>query len=113
MFLDDENESANLSAEGTPITEATFKRQGWEKYIETDDDERIVYWTLPLPKDNPDGNMFCLMSSIDIDWEEMGIPKGCYVVELHNYGALGYCSTEEEIEILYKALTGEDIYENK
>ena len=102
-----------MSKTGTPITEATFKRQGWEKYVEHDDDETLTYWILPLPKDNPDGNLFCLISSIDLDWEEMGIKEGQFVVELYNYGALGYCDTEEEIEILYKALTKEDVYENK
>ena len=97
----------------TPITDATFKRQGWEKYTEEDGDEILTYWTLPLPKDNPDGNIFCLISSIDLDWEEMGIAEGQYVVELNNYAALGYCKYEEDIEILYKALTNEDVYEDK
>ena len=97
----------------TPITEATFKRQGWEKFVENDDDEQLVYWTLPLPKDNPDGHLFCLISSIDVDWEEMGIQEGQYVVELYNYGSLGYCKYEEEVEDLYFALTGEDIYDDK
>jgi len=98
---------------GKVITDETFERQGWEKFVESDDDERIVYWTLPLPKDNPDGHLFCLISSIDVDWEEMGLKQGQYVVELLNYGSLGYCNTEEQIEVLYKALTGENIYDNK
>ena len=97
----------------TPITEATFKKQGWEKTVEQDDDEEITYWTLPLPKDNPDGNIFCLISSIDLDWEDIELKEGEFIVELFNYGSLGFCNTEEQIEALYYTLTGESIYEDK
>ena len=97
----------------TRITEATFKKQGWDKIVEEDDDEELVYWVLPLPKDNPDGNIFGLISSINLDWEELELKEGEYIVELLNYGSLGFCETEEQIEILYEALTGESIYEDK
>lgn len=101
-------------AEKTPITEETFKRQGWEKYYDDEDDEESgTYWTLPLPKDNPDGHLFCLISSFYEDWEDLGLPEGQFIVELNDYGQLGFCNTEEEIEVLYKALTGEDVYEDK
>ena len=113
MFFDESNNSVKKERVGTPITETTFKKQGWEKFVEHDEDEELVYWILPLPKDNPDADLFCLVSSINLDWEDVGVQKGEYVVELNNYGALGYCDTEEEVEILYKALTGEDVYEDK
>jgi hypothetical protein len=113
MFFDESNESFKIERNGTPITEATFKRQGWEKFMENDDDEELIYWILPLPKDNPDGHLFCLISSINLDYDDVGVENGEYVVEMNSYGALGYCDTEEEIEVLYKALTGEDIYEDK
>ena len=48
------------------ITNKTFERQGWEMQVDTDgeDDEgkpiEYYYWTLPLPKDNPDIKAICL-----------------------------------------------------
>jgi len=102
-----------ISIEDTPITETTFKTQGWEYHKEGDDDDIYSYWTLPLPKDNPDGDTICLISSADDDSEDIGLERGQYIVSLYDYNGLGECTTEEEIEILYKALTGQDIYEDK
>lgn len=99
------------------ITEKTFERQGWEKITETEDsgsEEPITYtyYVLPLPKDNPDENCPVLISSADDEWKELGIKKGEYFVEIANLFGLGLCTTEEELEILYRSLTLGEIEED-
>lgn len=100
-----------IAVEETPITKTTFKLQGWEKKTATENGEKYYYWILPLPKDNPDENAPALISSASDEYLELNLPKGRYVVELYDLAGLGYCESEEEIEILYRALTGYDIYE--
>jgi hypothetical protein len=39
----------------------------------------------------------------------MGLNPGTFFVEIMGTEGLGYCSTEEQLEILYKVLTGDDI----
>ena len=101
----------SIEVDETPITDSTFKTQGWNRHI--DEEEDYVYWTLPLPKDNPDGDTTCLISSADIDAEDLGLAKDTFIVSIYDYNGLGICNTEEEIEILYKAMTGVDIYDDK
>lgn len=147
-----------LPFRGTPITEDTFKRQGWtkvdgddndifddpddvdvvfnideddqedfEEYFEETDvdwpDENALlpypnqgewedeyhFWTLPLPKGDVFADTLTLISTTSDHWLP-GFEKGQYVVELYMQNGLGTCTTEEEIEVLYKALTGMDIY---
>jgi len=101
----------------TPITEETFERQGWEKIDEIageEEDEEsapsgMYYYVLPLPKDNPSADAPCLISSINDEWKHMELPKGSYVVEIGDAVGLGYCESEEQLEILYRALTGQEI----
>ena len=50
-----------------------------------------------------------VISCASDEWDELGIPKGHFVVELQDYAGLGFCKTEEELIILYRCLTGEDI----
>jgi hypothetical protein len=95
----------------TSITEETFKRQGWEKIEEKDDDDEYVYFILPIPKDNPDPNAPLLISSIEDEWKQMGVDKGQFLVELADYVGLGVCKTEEELELLYRVLTKRQIEE--
>ena len=117
----------------TPITEKTFIRQGWEKsyigdrYIddegfeedaeefeeeETDDDE-AYYWTLPLPKSRREDPYAVVLTSNATDElgvvRELGLQNGSYVVEIFDSDGLGLCTNEEELEVLYRALTGEEI----
>lgn len=99
--------------EDTPISITTFQTQGWKKHHESEGDDEYSYWTLPLPKDNPDGDSICLISSADDDWEDLGLKEGSYIVHIHDYNGLGICNTEEQVEILYKAMTGKDVYEDK
>lgn len=98
-----------------PITEKTFERQGWEKITENDEEDddsepiTFYYWILHLPKDNPDENCPVLISTTNDSYQELGLKKGEYLVELENFYSLGQCSTEEELQILYRALTGSNI----
>ena len=75
----------------TPITEDTFERQGWEMIVDKDTDgDEYYYFVLPLPKDNPDENCPVLISSCNDDYEELGIVKGEYFVELEDLFGLGF-----------------------
>ena len=101
----------------TPITEDTFERQGWERVEEMAEEEEdeesapsgMYYYVLPLPKDNPSADAPCLISSINDEWKHMELAKGSYVVEIGDAVGLGYCESEEQLEILYRALTGQEI----
>lgn len=96
----------------TPITENTFERQGWEKHTDIDGENGIeyYYYVLPLPKDNPDTNAPCFITSTNDEWEDYdNLKKGEYVVEINSLCGLGLCWTEEEVEVLYRALTSKDI----
>jgi len=97
----------------TPITEETFERQGWKMVVEKDEQgdevEEYYYWYLPLPKDNPDENVPVLISCANDDYSDLGIKKGEYFVEIEDMFGLGICTSEEELEILYRALTKQEI----
>ena len=120
----------------TPITEETFIRQGWikcdvneplfEEFGEDEDgmeDEEMEepmekpeaiawYYTLALPKDRTDPYCPRLVSNATDEsglLKEMELPEGTFFVELMDWDGLGYCQSEEEIEILYKALTGKNL----
>jgi len=97
----------------TPITDATFEAQGWERRDEEDRGEKFYYWVLPLPKDNPDNTCPCLISCANDEYEDVGIPKGTYAVEIFNLNGLGFTVSEEGIELIYKALTNRDIMESE
>ena len=98
----------------TPITEDTFERQGWEMIVEKEEGdngelEEYYYWILPLPKDNPDSDSVCLVSSANDESKELGIMEGEYMIEVEGLHGLGLCTNEEELEILYRALTRNEI----
>lgn len=98
----------------TPITEETFERQGWKMMVETEestdgDNEEFYYWTLALPRDNPDPNSPILISSCNDDYLDLNIKKGQYYVEIEDMNGLGLCTSEEELEILYRALTKSEL----
>ena len=108
----------------TPITENTFVRQGWTKHIvgdsmmidgESDIDEgdnEVYYYTLPLPKDRRDDYTPRIVSNATDETgllKDMGLNPGTFFIELMGTEGLGYCTTEEELEVLYKVLTGDDI----
>jgi hypothetical protein len=98
----------------TPITEETFERQKWEMIVDKEEDadgemEEFYYWILPLPKDNPDENALVLISSANDDYQNVGLKKGEYMVEIDGFLGLGLCTNEEELQILYRALTRREI----
>ena len=92
-----------------PITDETFERQGWEMNVEKEEGEEYYFFTLPLPKDNPDPKAPVLISSCNDDYKDLKIKKGEYFVEIENMFGLGICTSEEELEILYRALTKSEI----
>jgi len=120
----------------TPITEETFIRQGWRKCdvneplfdefgedLDEMEDEEIEepiekpeaiawYYTLAIPKDRTDPYCPRLVSNATDEsglLKEMELPEGTFFVELMDWDGLGYCQSEEDIEILYKALTGTNL----
>lgn len=109
----------------TPITEETFIRQGWiknevgEDEVLDDDNSKSTkgehyYYILPLPKERKDEYAPVLSSNATDETaslKEAGLKPGQFFVELMNSDGLGFCTTEEELEILYWALTGENIEE--
>jgi len=99
----------------TPITDETFEKQGWERNnIKGEDGEDdYYYWSLPLPKDNPDKNAPSMISICNDQWEEVGLKKGEYTAEIMNFSGLGWCDSEEDIEIVYNAITREELYDKK
>ena len=107
----------------TPITEDTFKRQGWNK-ISVGDDEAMedadsgsgdYYFSIALPKDRDDefAPMFVSNSTNEGNLiKEIGLKPGQFFIEIMDMDGLGFCASEEELDVLYGALTGEDIEEN-
>jgi hypothetical protein len=107
----------------TPITEKTFIRQGWKKIVGNDgfDDEagddngEHYYYVLPIPKYRDDEFSPMLVSNSTDEMlllKEIGLKKGQFFIEIMDMDGLGWCGSEEELSILYNALTGEDIEEN-
>jgi hypothetical protein len=110
----------------TPLTDETFKRQKWYKHVVGDvmsvddeegeygseSDEEVYYYTLPLPRSRGDEYAPRLTSNSTDEigiLKDMGLAPGTFFVELLGTEGLGYCASEEELEILYKVLTGEEI----
>lgn len=107
----------------TPITEETFERQGWTKVSAGDgfDEESVddnglhYYFTMPLPKDRDDEFAPMLVSNStdeNLLLKEIGLKPGQFFIEIMDMDGLGFCGSEEELDILYSALTGNDIEEN-
>ena len=95
----------------TPITEETFKKQGWTKEFEDDEKGDEYYYTINLPKNNKNPYGLQLISTSNTETlEGINQMEGQYFVQLLDCGGLGQCTTEEEIEILYKILTKKSIY---
>lgn len=116
----------------TSITEETFERQGWKRhYIDEDDGffdtgrnddeedneedkDKPYYFTLPLPKNKRDKYRPYLVSNASNETtslKEVGLVPGCFFIEMMGTEGLGFCTTEEELEVLYYSLTGENIEE--
>jgi hypothetical protein len=110
----------------TPITEKTFERQGWVKHDvgdmisdEADEndntDSNAYYYTLSLPKERDDEYAPQLVSNATDELgilKDIGLKPGQFFVEILNTDGLGLCTSEEELQVLYSALTGDDIEDN-
>ena len=107
----------------TPITAETFERQGWKKIAggdgfdedEMDENGQHYYYVLPLPKFRDDEFAPMLVSNSTDEMmllKELGLKKGQFFIEIMDMDGLGWCGSEEELSILYNALTGDDIEEN-
>lgn len=102
VFEDFDGEFFDEFDDGYDI-EPKYPNQGdWE--------EEYYFWILKIPKDFPDDDILTFISTTS-DHHIPGLKKGEYLVELYNERGLGICSTEEQIEVLYKALCGESIYD--
>jgi len=44
--------------------------------------------------------------------KEIGLKSGQFFIEIMDMDGLGWCGSEEELDVLYSALCGEDIEEN-
>ena len=115
----------------TPITEETFIRQGWKKYLAEDfnsvddvyehtddeaddDDEGPFFYTFQLPKGTLAKYAPMLVTNATDEAEELealGLKPNQFFIEMLDTQGLGFCATEEELEILYRALTSKYIEE--
>jgi hypothetical protein len=93
----------------TPITDHSFKRWNAIKIEESDGENNYYYWIIPLP--NGDElktiNRPTLVSIASDEWKAMELNEGEYLVTL--FDNLPMLETEEEIELLYKILTKENL----
>ena len=81
---------------------------------EISEEDKPYYYTLPLPKDVRDKYRPYLVSNVNTETQtlkDVGVPIGCFFIEMMGTDGLGFCTTEEELEVLYWALTGENIEE--
>lgn len=115
----------------TPITTETFKRQGWgfhevQEYLYPEDlvrgnkdesefEDSAYFCTLPIPKERKDKYAPMLVSNTSNDLEtlkQIGLKPGQFFIEIFDFEGLGFCTSEEELEVLYNVLTGKDIETN-
>ena len=116
----------------TPITDTTLERQGWVRHISKDyngtgdfienredmdsdeETDKPYFWTLPIPKERTDRYAPRFVSNSSDDEKElvsMGLKPNQYFIEILDFDGLGFCTTEEELEVLYRALTSKYIEE--
>jgi|TARA_B110000908_G_scaffold166550_1_gene217868 hypothetical protein len=116
----------------TPITDTTLERQGWVRHISKDyngtgdfienredmdsdeETDKPYFWTLPIPKERTDRYAPRFVSNSSDDEKElvsMGLKPNQYFIEILDFDGLGFCTTEEELEVLYTALTSKYIEE--
>jgi len=119
-----------VKLQATPLTDETFKRQGWSKHISNDYNgtpdfienredvedgdelDKPYFWTVPIPKERTDKyapRLVTNSSDDDMELRNMGLKPGQYFIEILDFDGLGFCTTEEELEILYRSLTGKYI----
>lgn len=95
----------------TPITDHSFKKWQAIRIEENDGEKQYYYWIIPMPHDdNWDAtDKPTLVSTADDEWKTCGLDEGQYLVSLFDYYELPMIQTEEEVELLYKILTKENL----
>jgi hypothetical protein len=95
----------------TPITEHSFKKWNAIKIEENDGDSEYYYYIIPMPNDSVDdiSERPTLISIANDEWKNCDLEEGHYLVSLFDYQDLPMIETEEEVELLYKILTKENL----
>ena len=91
----------------TPITDHSFKKWGAIKIEESDGESEYYYWILPMPKDEDVADRPTLISTANDEWKQLDLNEGEYLITL--FDNLPMMETEEEVELLYKILTKENL----
>ena len=93
----------------TPITDHSFKRWNAIKIEESDGENNYYYWIIPLPNGDEFEtiNRPTMISIASDEWKAMEINEGEYLITL--FDDLPMLETEEEIELLYKILTKQNL----
>ena len=93
-----------------------YKENEEESFEESDEDENTpFFYSLPLPKDADEKFAPMLVSNASDETaliKDIGLKPDTFFVELLDMHGLGMCTSEEELEILYRALTKREIEEN-
>jgi hypothetical protein len=86
-----------------------------ESFDEPDEENVPFFYSLPLPKDEDEKFAPMLVSNASDETaliKDLGLKPDTFFVELLDMNGLGMCTSEEELEILYRALTKREIEEN-
>jgi hypothetical protein len=83
-----------------------------EEFEKIEDDNTPFFYSLPLPKDDDERFSVMLVSNASDETgllKDMGLKPDTFFVEILDMNGLGFCSSEEELEVLYRALTKKEI----
>jgi hypothetical protein len=97
----------------TPITDSSFKKWSAIKYEEENEEDGSTYhyYIIPLPNDwdNDASSRPALLSTASDECNIIGIKKGEFKISVFDYGELPLLETEEDVELLYKIVTQQDL----
>ncbi len=96
----------------TPITEHSFKKWNAIKIDDIDiNDMEYYYYIIPLPNDSIDdiSERPTIISTASDEWQNLEIEEGRFLVSLFDWEDLPFIETEEEVELLYKILTKQNL----
>jgi hypothetical protein len=93
----------------SPITDHSFKKWGAIRVEESDGESEYYYWIIPIPKleEFDVSERPTLISTANDEWKNMEIKEGEYLISL--FENVPMMETEEEIELLYKILTKQNL----
>lgn len=97
----------------TPITDSSFIKWNAIKQEEENDETGEIYYFYIIPLPNQwDGDMSdrpALLSTASDEANIVGVKKGHFKISVFDYGDLPLLETEEDVELLYKIVTTEDL----